>query len=67
MGLKGDLRKVVVMVSEEMKTACKIIMALLIILGLIASPLGIAMLIMVTLLMVLYLLMLAGEEEKRKK
>jgi len=55
------------MISEEMKAVCMVIMALLIILGLIASPLGIAMLIMVTLLMVLYLLMLAGEEEKRKK
>jgi len=36
MGLKGNLRKVVVMVSEEMKTAVMIIVALFVILGLIA-------------------------------
>jgi len=55
------------MVSEEMKTALIIIAGLFIILGLIASPLGIAMLIIVTALVAAYFLMLAAEEEKKRK
>jgi len=55
------------MTNDEMKTALIIIAGLFIILGLVASPLGIAMLIIVTALVAAYFLMLAGEEEKRKK
>jgi len=55
------------MVSEEMKTVLMIIAGLFILLGLIASPLGIAMLIIVTALIATYFLMLAGEEERKRK
>ena len=64
--------RVITMTNEEMKTALMIIAGLFILLGLIASPLGIMMLIMVTALVAAYFLMLAAEKlppenEKRKK
>ena len=64
--------RVITMTNEEMKTALMIIAGLFILLGLIASPLGIMMLIIVTALVAAYFLMLAAEKlppenEKRKK